>query len=260
MKQKLIEGSSKIFYPVDEQQILMTFKDDIHGAQREKSIIGTGGLRKEFSYYFYRLLDQHGIPTHLVDLTDEGIVVKRCQPVKIEVLVRNVARGHWVDNHKIPLFEGGQRFDSPVVEFCLKMKKELNNGNLVDDPRINPALSVALHRYALDPEIRGNMIKNLSEAEEIENLALNINTIYQGFLHDLGWILEDFKFEVGVLPGTRQFILIDEISPDCSRIRDAEGNSLTKDLFRQRRSDEEIFAGYLKLREAIHDAHIRSSV
>ena len=99
-----IEGSSKVFYDHGNNLFLMTFKDDIHGANRQDSIEGTGALRKLFTYYFYRYLEKNGVPTHLADgedtLTDKGIVVKKCHPVKLEVLVRNVARGHWVDEHK----------------------------------------------------------------------------------------------------------------------------------------------------------------
>ncbi|MCB1135666.1 MAG: hypothetical protein KDK78_05300 [Chlamydiia bacterium] len=121
MTQHLIEGSSKIF----EQrgpQVLMRFKDAIHGAQRASSIQGTGELRQEFTYHFYRYLESKGIRTHLDEsngcaLTGDGIWVRKLNPVKIEILVRNVARGHWVDAHKVPVFAGGTVFDTPIVEF-----------------------------------------------------------------------------------------------------------------------------------------------
>jgi phosphoribosylaminoimidazole-succinocarboxamide synthase len=62
--------------------------------------------------------------------------------------------------------------------------------------------------------------------------------------------LEDFKFEVGV-DKNRNFILIDEVSPDCSRIRTKSGDSLTKDLFRQRKPEHEICHSYKLLADAI---------
>lgn len=249
----MIEGSSKAFYPLDNNHYLMTFKDGIHGNQRASSISGTGALRKEFTYYFYRLLERRGIKTHLSQesLQRDGIIVKKCLPVKIEILVRNVARGHWVDEHKVPLFEAGQPFDLPIVEFCLKIKKTLPNGSILDDPRINPALAIALNRYAKDLELRGRMIETLEQAQALESLALEINAVYKEFLEMEGWILEDFKFETGFIPGSNEFILIDEISPDSSRVRDKHGNSLTKDLFRQKKPDQEILEGYIKLREAV---------
>lgn len=260
---KQIEGSSKIFYPIHDDLFLMTFKDAIHGAQREGSILGTGDYRKEFTYYLYRLLESNGIRTHLSPdenaLKEDGIEVQKCEPVKIEVLVRNVARGHWVDSHKIPLFEGGQPFDFPIVEFCLKMKKEFEDGRIIDDPRINSDVAIALHKYAKDEEIRGHMIIDQDEANTIRQMALEINSVYREFLNANGWILEDFKFEIGVVGENRSFVLIDEISPDSSRIRDAKGNSLTKDLFRQRRSEEEILQGYATLTHAVKEQVIHVS-
>jgi len=256
MTQFLIKGSSKIFRQ-EKEQVLMIFKDTIHGAQREGFIEGTGHLRKAFTYYFYRFLERHGIRTHLDEsqgcaLTEDGIIVHQLKPVRIEIIVRNVARGHWVDPHKVPVFKGGTVFDEPIVEFCLKWKCEKEDGTLIDDPRISPAVAIALHKHAKDPSIRDHMIPDEEEAETLQKLAIAINNSYRDFLAQHGWILEDFKFEVGVGPD-RNFIVIDEISPDCSRIRDKAGNSLTKDLFRQQRPAEDIYEGYRLLKEAIEE-------
>jgi phosphoribosylaminoimidazole-succinocarboxamide synthase len=256
----LFEGSSKRFFAHDGDVLLMQFKDDIHGANRADAIEGTGALRKRFAYFFYRYLEQNGIKTHLapsVEMREDGILVRRADPVKIEVLVRNVARGHWVDAHKVPIFPAGVVFEEPIVEFCLKMKEELPDGRLIDDPRINCAVAVALHTGAKDAAFRGHMIESVTEAEELEALARKVNELYRVFLAGHDWILEDFKFEVGVMPeddGTRSFVLIDEISPDCSRIRDGDGNSITKDLFRQRKPHSEIFAAYETLANAIESS------
>ena len=91
-------------------------------------------------------------------------------------------------------------------------------------------------------------------------MALAINTHYKAFLLKHGWILEDFKFETGILDGDdgRRFLLIDEISPDSSRIRDEKGNSLTKDLFRQRRDEGEIYASYELLANSVKEAYLSS--
>ena len=258
MSNPLIEGSSKRFFSHGDGTLLMTFKDDIHGANQADVIEGTGDLRKRFSFAFYRLLEQRGIRTHLVKpfetaLNDQGIVVKRAFPIKLEILVRNVARGYWVDGHKVPVFPAGTVFAEPIVEFCLKAKVEREDGTLVDDPRVSPGIAVALNAFALDESVRGHMLERVEEAESLESLARQINEIHAEFLKAEGWILEDFKFEVGLdpeVPG-RAFMAIDEISPDCSRIRDAEGNSLSKDLFRQKRPHEEIRAAYLRLTEAV---------
>lgn len=253
MTKPVIEGSSKQFFTQSDSTCLMTFKDSLHGASRMGQISGTGYLRQAFSYYFFRLLEKKNIATHLTEdpLKPDGIIVKKLEPVKLEVIVRNVARGHWVDEHKIPLLPAGEVLDPPLVEFCLKMKTTLPNGREIDDPRISPELAIHLNSKAKDPSFRNRLLQSLKEAEQLKQIALEINSYYSHLLLQVGWTLEDFKFEVGIQPGnaSRQFILIDEISPDCSRIRDQEGRSLTKDLFRQRRPEKEIYEGYLILKE-----------
>ena len=250
----LIEGSSKMFIAQNDR-ILMVFKDDVHGAMRTKQITGTGKYRKIFTYYFYRYMQENGINTHLNDsyesaLSDEGIFVYMYQPIKIEIIVRNVARGHWCDLHKFPIFKSGEVFKKPIVEFCLKWKHQREDGSIIDDPRISLELAVALHNSAKDPNFRGQMLLDLSEGKKLYNLALTINDLYKNLLIQQDWILEDFKFEVGI-DKDRNFILIDEISPDCSRIRTKAGDSLTKDLFRQKKSEFEICFSYKRLAEAI---------
>ncbi len=250
----LTEGSSKIFI-LEKNKVLMMFKDDIHGAMRTGQITGTGKMRKLFTYYFYRYLQFNGIDTHLDDmngsaLLDKGILVKFYQPIKMEIIVRNVARGHWCDTHKFPVFAGGEVFKKPVVEFCLKWKHIREDNSIIDDPRISPELAIALHKQAKDPNIRGQLLVNLNEGKKLLHLALKINQLYQNFLSEQDWILEDFKFEVGV-DSKRNFIVIDEISPDCSRIRTKTGDSLTKDLFRQKKSDSAIYLSYKCLAEAV---------
>ncbi|OGL98949.1 hypothetical protein A2501_02360 [Candidatus Uhrbacteria bacterium RIFOXYC12_FULL_57_11] len=239
----------------------MTFKDDIHGADQTDVISGTGDLRKRFSFAFYRLLEQHGISTHLAKpvenaLSGRGIVVTRAFPIRIEILVRNVARGYWVDGHKVPVFPAGAIFEEPIVELCLKAKVMREDGSVVDDPRISPGIAVAMNALATDKTIRGHMLLNVAEANALETLAREINDLYAAFLRVEGWALEDFKFEVGLDSERlgRSFMVIDEISPDCSRIRDADGNSLSKDLFRQRRPHEDVRAAYLLLTEAVERA------
>lgn len=253
MKKPLIEGSSKCFYAHDLSTMLMTFKDCMHGARRVGEIKGTGYLRQAFSYYFFRILEKENIHTHLTDdpMLPEGVIVKAVEPVKLEIIVRNIARGHWVDEHKIPLFEGGVPFDPPLVEYCLKWKTTLPDGSEIDDPRVSPELAIQLNSKAKDPAFRNHLLKNMNEFENLKHIALSINRIYAGLLSEVGWTLEDFKFEVGIQPGdtSRKFLVIDEISPDCSRIRDQNGCSLTKDLFRQKRPEDEIYRSYSALKE-----------
>ena len=80
-----------------------------------------------------------------------------------------------------------------------------------------------------------------------------MNGLLRTFLRSQGFVLEDGKFEVGVLPDSpsRTFIVADEYTQDSSRIRDERGASLTKDLHRNMKPDTEIYDGYAKLADAM---------
>jgi phosphoribosylaminoimidazole-succinocarboxamide synthase len=117
----------------------VVFKDAIHGAGRSSSVAGTGKLREEFSYHFYRLLEREGIPTHLArsycgrHLLDherqsqDGLLVRRLEMIALELICRYVGRGQWSDPHKWPIIEPGHVFGDPVFECCLKWRCRVPN-------------------------------------------------------------------------------------------------------------------------------------
>lgn len=280
----IISGSSKDFYATENSDILkVVFKDVVHGRGREDTIKGTGRLREEFCYYFYKLLEREGLKTQLAPngLLDRGLLVKKLNMLPLELIVRYVSRGYWVDAHKWPLLPSGICFDEPVVEYCVKWKKKthylpfeqlsllqkrlysfcsyfpmlknllLPTAEVKDDPRVNLDMILALNKYAKDDYLRGHLLQNAEEEHELRRLALKVNTILRDFLKSLGYILEDGKFEVGFLPNSRNFIVADEYTQDSSRIRDKNGASLSKDLFRQQKSKSEIYDGYALLTEGI---------
>ncbi len=285
MSKIAIAGSSKDFYLTDkEDELLVVFKDLLHGRGKIDTIAGSGRLREEFCYYFYRFLEKQGIKTHLVGksaLQEKGILVKKMDMIPLELISRYVSRGHWVDSHKVPLLAGGIIFDSPVVEFCVKWKKEadylpyqqlsktnkgihsllkkivpklvLPENETKDDPRVNLDMIIALNKYAKDKHLKGRLIHNKEEYEELYNLTVKVNQYLSEFLKSQEWILEDGKFEAGFYIGenSREIVVADEYTQDSSRIRDKNGNSLTKDLFRQEKSASQIFDSYAKLSEAM---------
>jgi phosphoribosylaminoimidazole-succinocarboxamide synthase len=289
------EGASKSFYLTADPQVMrVVFKDAIHGAGRSAVVAGTGQLRAQFCYHFYRLLEREGIATHLAQtycgkpLPDheregpDGLLVRRLEMVALELICRYVGRGQWSDPHKWPIIEPGYVFADPVFECCLKWRGRVPNLTFDrlspglrrcwralertplrsvllpadldrDDPRIGPDLAVALNGCAIDPRLRGHLLYSRDEWEQLRTLALRVNRLLRDFLASEGWVLEDGKFEVGVVPGAscRDFVVADEYSQDSCRIRTRAGESLTKDLFRQSKSPGEIFDGYARLASAM---------
>ena len=294
MNNIIVDGSSKIFYKTEDNNVYhVVFKDILHGRSRQQEIKGTGRLREEFCFYFYQLLEKEGVKTHLAShflgkklsadqiLLERGLRVKKLDMVMLELIARFVARGHWVDSHKVPVLPAGEIFTEPVIEFCLKWKKATDNISwqilpkgwrylhkllsisginkillpetvTIDDPRINTNMAICLHNHARQPSIKNRLIENREEGAVLKSLISKVNHILKDFLRSEGWVLEDSKFEVGIMQGSaRNFIVADELTQDSSRIRNDKGESLTKDLHRQHKSPSEIYDGYAKLTEAI---------
>jgi phosphoribosylaminoimidazole-succinocarboxamide synthase len=211
-----------------------------------------------------------------------GMLVRRLDMIALELICRYVGRGQWADLHKWPLVAQGQVFKQPVFECCLKWRGEVPNLALQrlspllsrcwrtlartplrpmllsqcverDDPRIGPDLAVALNDCAIDPRLRGHLLRSREEWEELRGLTLRVNALLRDFLASVGWVLEDGKFEVGVDPSAaeRGFVVADEYSQDSCRIRTSVGDSLTKDLFRQSKGPSAVHDGYARLADAI---------
>jgi phosphoribosylaminoimidazole-succinocarboxamide synthase len=291
----VIVGSSKVFFStLDPTVWRVRFRDILHGRGTTLEIPGTGRLREQFCYWFFRLLERQGIRTHLAisyrgrplddngTLRPDGILVLKMDMLALELIARYVTRGHWVDGHKCPLFPPGVELEEPVTELCLKWKGEVQNLSYEqlgpisrsvhkiltltplnaillqqrlaqDDPRVGADVAIALHRHSRLGALRGHLIESREEAERLRDLTLRVNGALREFLASQGWVLEDGKFEVGIPIGCsrREFVVGDEYTQDSSRIRDRQGNSLTKDLHRNKRSASQILEAYARLTEAM---------
>lgn len=291
----LISGSSKDFYSTEDPHVLlMICKDNVHGRGRQASIPGTGRLRELFCFHFYSALETLGISTHLAReycgrplgkgdaLQPSGILVRRLDMVRLELIARYVARGQWVDAHKIPLLEAGEPLAEPTFDCCLKWRAcvrsvEMENmgarnrmlwrllGKVLpaevlapatlmrDDPRVPPDVLIALNRHCREPELRARLIRSHQEWEQLRTVCLRVFAVLREMLLHVGLTLEDGKIEVGLIPDSAraEFILGDECSQDSIRVRAATGQPLSKDLFRQGRTPEELVVAYGHLVEVL---------
>ena len=212
---QLYEGKAKKVYETDDPEILVVeYKDDAtaFNGKKKGTIAGKGAINNRMSNYLMKLLENEGVPTHLVEELDERRTsVRRVKIVPLEVIVRNIAAGSFAARYGV---DEGVVFSAPTVEFSYKNDK-LNDPLLADD-----------HVYAL----------GLGSKEEITLIrlyALKINEVLRAFWKERGVTLVDFKVEFGRLAdGT--VILADEISPDTCRLWDsATGKKLDKDRFRR---------------------------
>ncbi len=211
---QLYEGKAKKVFETDDPDIVIVdYKDDAtaFNGLKKGTIAGKGVINNKMSNMMFRLMEQHGIPTHYVEeLSDRETAVKKVQIVPLEVIIRNTAAGSFSKRYGVP---EGKKLPVAVLEFSYK------NDDL-GDPLINDYHALAMELAT--PE----------EIETIKKMAFKVNEIMKEFFKTLNIDLIDFKLEFGRFKGS--IILADEISPDTCRFWDmTTGEKLDKDRFRR---------------------------
>ena len=214
-KEQLYEGKAKkVFATEDPDLVIVSYKDDATALDglKKGTIVGKGAINNKMTDYLCRLLEKHGIPTHIVEeLNDRETLVKKVSIVPLEVIIRNVSAGSFAKRYGVP---EGIVFKTPTIEFSYK-NDELH------DPLLNEYHALALG------------LATKEEIDEIKSMAFRINEILKEYFLSLNVKLIDFKLEFGRLPDGK-IILADEISPDTCRVWDATTNEkLDKDRFRR---------------------------
>lgn len=218
VRQKLYEGKAKILYTTDDPAVLLSyFKDDAtaFNAQKRGNIQGKGVMNCTIASHLFQQLAAAGIPTHFIDQPSPNEMhVRAVQIVPLEVVVRNIAAGSLCKQTGLPL---GTVLKRPLVEFYYK-----------DDALGDPLLT----RDRID--IMG--LATDQQVEQLQTMALQINTFLIDFFQQCDITLVDFKLEFG-LDSDQQLILADEISPDTCRLwnkteTDPAKRVMDKDRFR----------------------------
>ncbi|MEM7075745.1 MAG: phosphoribosylaminoimidazolesuccinocarboxamide synthase [Pseudomonadota bacterium] len=217
-RKKIYEGKAKTLFEGPEPgTIVQYFKDDAtaFNAQKKDVIEGKGVLNNMLSEYFMQGLTNIGIPNHFIRrLNMREQLVRACEIVPLEVIVRNYAAGTLAQRLGI---DEGTQLPRPVVEYCLK-----------DDDLGDPLVTeehIAAFGWASQQDL-----------DDMVSLALRVNDFLSGVMYGVGIRLVDFKIEVGrIFEGDYQRLIVaDEISPDSCRLWDIEtGQKLDKDVFRR---------------------------
>lgn len=215
VKEQMYEGKAKqVFATSDPEIVMVHYKDDATAGDGEKkgTIRDKGIVNNKLSNALMQKLEKEGIPTHYVEeLNDRDTLVKKVSIVPLEVIIRNVAAGHFTQRMGVA---EGTPFKTPILEFSYK-------DDDLHDPFIN-------HYYALALDLATQ-----EEIDTITRYAFQVNEVLKKILLEANIRLIDFKLEFGRLSdGT--IILADEISPDTCRFWDVNTNEkLDKDRFRR---------------------------
>ncbi len=215
-KELLYEGKAKKLYTTDNPDLLIAeFKDDLtaFNAEKKGSEQGKGALNCQISTQLFKLLEDAGIETHLVETLDENHqLVKKVKIIPIEVVVRNTATGSLSKRLGV---EDGKELPFVLVEFYLK-DDDLNDPIICDD-----------HCMMLE------LVEKREDLATLKEKARKINDVLKAFFADRRLKLVDFKVEFGI-DKDGNILLSDEISPDSCRFWDMDtGEKMDKDRFRQ---------------------------
>ena len=213
----LYEGKAKkIIKGPKKNTLIQIFKDDATAYNKKKHKIfkGKGVLNNHISAYIMQYLKSKRVPTHFEEkLNDREQLIKKCEIIPIEFVVRNITAGSIAK--KLGIKEG-LKLKKPLLEYYYKKDS-------LDDPMISR-----------DHLITFGWATN-SELEEIDKMSLLINKHLRNLFLKKNIILVDFKIEFGRLSSNpKKIVLADEISPDSCRLWDKKTNKkLDKDVFRR---------------------------
>ena len=213
----LYEGKAKkIIKGPRKNTLIQIFKDDATAYNKKKHKIfkGKGVLNNHISAYIMQYLKSKRIPTHFEEkLNDREQLIKKCEIIPIEFVVRNITAGSIAK--KLGIKEG-LKLKKPLLEYYYKEDS-------LDDPMISR-----------DHLITFGWATN-SELKKINKMSLQINKHLRNLFLKKNIILVDFKIEFGRLSSNpKKIVLADEISPDSCRLWDKKTNKkLDKDVFRR---------------------------
>lgn len=197
------EGKTKDVYEADNNCVLLKFKDDVTGEDGVfdpgantvgLTIEGAGQSGLRMTTYFFKKLEEKGIPTHFVEsnIEEATMLVKSAEMFGngLEVICRYRAVGSFLKRYGAYCKEG-QKLDA-FVEVTLK-----------DDDRNDPPINK-------DVLAQLNLLTE-EEYETIASLTKQISNVVKEELAAKELELYDIKLEFG-RDSKGELMLIDEIS------------------------------------------------
>lgn len=192
--------------------VYLLFKDDATGENGVfdpgsntvgGSVEGKGKTGLKISQYFFKLMEENGIPTHYLNAdVDKGLMQVRSLTVpKLEFVLRYFTAGSMCRRFSL---EEGIPFDPPYLEVTLK-----------DDAQGDPLISERLC-------IMKGLLRE-GQYNEALGILTRVGEVLKKELAQLGLTLIDLKIEVGY-DETGKMYVADEITPDIWRIKDENGN------------------------------------
>ncbi|MGE5328644.1 MAG: phosphoribosylaminoimidazolesuccinocarboxamide synthase [Deltaproteobacteria bacterium] len=220
---KVGEGKSKIIY-TDGVSTYLEFKGDVRCSSHiEKYDEEIAKIRAQMTCLLFDYLSQEIDGVAKAELIEPKIIkMETLDPLPLEWIPRYIAAGSVVKRFG---FKKGHVFNKLVLKIDYKTD--------MDDYLITDELIIE----------KG--ILNKKELEKAKKLVYSIAGSLKNLFLSKGLKLWDFKLELGINPYTRQIKLIDEISFDGMRLKDANTEeSFDKDIYRETGSIDAVIKAY----------------
>jgi phosphoribosylaminoimidazole-succinocarboxamide synthase len=209
------EGKVRDVY-VDGDRMFLVATDRLSAFDRVLSTVPFKGevLTRTALYWFEHTRDI--VENHVLDAPDPSVmVVRRCEPLPVEVVVRGYLTGSlWRD------YEAGRH-----GAYGLSLPGGMRRDDAFDAPILTPTTKAERGEHDAPisrDEIIGRGLVDEAVYAECERIALALYARGVEMAADRGLILVDTKYELGLVDG--RVVLMDEIhTPDSSRYWVAEG-------------------------------------
>ena len=221
---EIARGKTKVLFEASGQPDMLVVKqtDSISAGDgaRRNDISGKGRLAAQTTARVFRLLNLCGLPTHYLnggeDDDDNEMLVRRCNMIPLEVVVRGVAAGSLTRRN--PGLQRGSLLVPRMVEFFLKDDAQ-------HDPLITP------------DAIMSQGIANAAEISAMSEIARLTFEILAHAWRKRDVLLVDLKIEFGRLTSGEnkgQLVIADVIDNDSWRIwpQGREDRMLDKQIYR----------------------------
>ena len=220
-------------------RIVMITTDRLSAFDRVLTTIPFKGeiLNRLTAFWFEKTKDI--APNHLLDVPDPSVlVVRRLKPLAVEMVVRGYLTGSlWRD------YQAGKGAKAYGIELPREMRKDQKFERAILTPSTKE--EVGKHDEPISPkELVGRGTISQKQWDQMARIALDLFAAGQAWAKQRGLILVDTKYEFGIDPQGKLWV-IDEIhTPDSSRYWIAEGSEerfakgedqkmLDKEFFRQ---------------------------
>ena len=207
----IYQGKVRNMYIAGQQHLLMKATDKVSSFDKHIGVIeGKGTLLNKMSEFWFNKT-RHIIPNHFVDSHDDTMLVKKCTPIKIEMIIRGYITGTTQTSLWTHYQKGSREYCGNVLsEGLVKNQKLLS-------PIITPTTKGDVDVPISKDEIIKQGYMTSSEADFVFKKTFELFDFGQKLADKAGFILVDTKYEFG-RDKTGGIILIDEVHTcDSSR-------------------------------------------